>query len=166
MLQPEFYALLGRIDFERIDMLMFNYGSARVWRFGKKRIQGTGYDLLRLAHNTGLASAYYISAKGAKFILDNGLPVSLPADWPCDLRALKPRLIYPRVAWEGGRGSQLEEARAHAKQAASISIECSSDINRARGRRGRTRHFIPWHFRWFSRMFMNKIPHRKRPLQS
>ena len=165
-LEPGFFALLGRVDFEGIDMVMFNYGSARVWRFGRKKTLVKDYYLLKLAHNTGLASAYYISARGAEFILDNGLPVSLPADWPCDLRALKPRLIYPRVASEGGRGSQLEEARAFAKQAAAINIEGSSDIKRRRGLRDRTRNFIPWHYRWFSRIFMNNIPHRKRPLQS
>jgi len=158
-LEPGFATLLGRMDLKRLDMLFFNYGHARVWRFGGEPVEGTGYSLLRLVHNTGLASGYYISARGAEFVLDNGLPVSLPADWLCDLRALKPRVVYPRVVSDGWRGSYLEEARANAKK-------MRANGNAFRGIksngwfRGRKRNPVPWHFRWLSRIFVSNIRRR------
>lgn len=166
-LKPEFPKLLDRIEFEKIDMLMFDYGFARYWRFGGKRVKGTSYELLRLAHNAGLASAYYISAKGARFILDKGLPVSMPADWPCDLRALRPQVVYPRIASQGSRDSYLEQARADARQVLGLSRGAFSKRRMMRHLRGRARNPVPWYLFWgFLRIFTNIIDKDRRGSRS
>lgn len=61
-----------------------------------------------------LANAYVISRKGAEYILENALPLSRPADWPCDLGPLSKYACNPRLVDHLDKvasGSALEKGR-------------------------------------------------------
>ncbi|MGY6587764.1 MAG: glycosyltransferase family 25 protein [Wenzhouxiangella sp.] len=84
--------------FEKYDFTQFNYGFARIPRFGISKKQETGnVSTIRLLCNSGLASGYAVSRRACKFICKESLPLVLPADWPCDLRYLKPRITMPKL---------------------------------------------------------------------
>ena len=91
-------SLLSSLNPGTYDFIQLDYGVADFWRFClRKTVADTEIRLVRLAKNAALASAYIISQRGAKYILKNGSPVALPADWPCSLRPLKPMATIPRV---------------------------------------------------------------------
>lgn len=93
-----FARLLNTRIHRRFDFLQFDFASATVFRsfIYQKSFLG-GLSARRLVHNSTYATAYSVSRKAARFIHDSSLPVTLPADWPCDLRPLRPALIFPRV---------------------------------------------------------------------
>ena len=157
-LGPEFPAVVDGIDFSRVDFLQFNYGFARVWRTSGRKIRAGDHRIYRLVHNTGLASAYFVSQRGARYILEAAVPISLPADWPCDLVALRPEVVYPRVAVTPdyvAQVSSLEQERAKAKAAAKS--RNATDVHRTLRRRGRIRNPVPWHWRFFTRVLSKNI---------
>jgi GR25 family glycosyltransferase involved in LPS biosynthesis len=98
ILQESFSEFLAHRAYEDYDLIQLCYGVARVWRFGifAKRY-GRNVSLKRVLYNSGSTVAYSISNRAAQFIQSNALPISLPADWPCDLLPLRPRIAVPRI---------------------------------------------------------------------
>lgn len=91
-----------------IDFLQLDYGWAEFWRFSfSKRLGNTSLRIRRFAKNAGLANSYIISQHAAHFILQNSTPLYLPADWPCDLRPLKPAGVVPRVCKQSQLGRDI-----------------------------------------------------------
>lgn len=85
--------------YKQYDFVQLEHGFARIPRFGlTRRMESVGLDTVRLLRNSGMASAYALSAKASQFIVKNSLPLTLPADWPCDLRPLNPRITVPQLA--------------------------------------------------------------------
>lgn len=98
-LAPGADQLLKLRFYERYDFVQFNYGFARVPRLGIGRHKITkGLVTERALANSGLASAYALSRKACEHMIKESIPLTKPADWPCDLRPLKPRLTVPKLA--------------------------------------------------------------------
>ena len=106
--------------YREFSMLHLSFGWSRIWRWGLgRRRLAPGVFSERVLFNPGLTTGYTISSKAARFILDHSLPLSLPADWPCCLRPLKPRLILPRLVHEPlqkNETSHIESARSGASE--------------------------------------------------
>lgn len=105
--------------FRKYDFLQWNYGFCRIWRTALFKKKETSNLLsARIVSNAGLASAYTLSHRAAAYLVKHGLPISLPADWPCDLRPLKPRVVIPKPVITPDVDvyqSHLEDGRAAAK---------------------------------------------------
>jgi len=112
-------SLLKSIKPGEFDFLQLDYGWAEFWRFSANgKIGDTDLIVKRLAKNAGLANSYLVSNRAAKHILSASHPVFLPADWPCDLRPLRPYAVVPRVcaqALAGGTPSYISKSRTEAK---------------------------------------------------
>ena len=68
----------------------------------------------RIVANAFLTTGYAVSRRASQYILDHALPLSLPSDWPCDLRPMRPAVCMPRIVFHPppGCGSWIEESRA------------------------------------------------------
>lgn len=117
---PEFKDLIDSASYSNFDFLQFDYNWARVWRFGLGTRQVTpAVKAKRILHNAGLATGYALSTKAARFILEKSIPVSLPADWPCDLSPIKPSVTVPRIVGHppaDHEGSHLYQPRNVSKR--------------------------------------------------
>lgn len=109
--------------FAKHEFIQLDYGQAHTYRFGLGRsslMQGIATE--RLVCNSSLTTGYSISSKAARFILDHALPLSLPADWPCDLAPLAPVIAVPRIVrhppFDTGNSHMLDtrEAKARARK--------------------------------------------------
>lgn len=130
--------LLRELKPGELDFLQLDYGWADIWRFSPPKPSGkAGVKFKRLAKNSGLANSYIISNFAAKYLLENSLPVTSPADWPCDLRELKPMITFPRVCHQSRStqgDSYLQSGRRnlkkHRKAAGPPSLDASFLSNR------------------------------------
>ena len=95
---PLFRQFVDRRLYAGQDLIQLDYGQAFIWKYalGRSRLCKE-IHAERLVCNASLLTGYCISARGAQYLLDHGLPISLPADWPCDLRALRPTITMPRL---------------------------------------------------------------------
>lgn len=144
--------------YAKARFVQLDYGWARVWKGGVRRPNVKGaFGLARLVFNAGLATGYSISREGCQFMLDNSVPISLPADWPCDLRPLGPLVTVPRLVQPppSGYGSHISKARQQAKNNAILK---GKDNARERWthqllkrRRSEARNPPPWHYPYPSR---------------
>lgn len=103
--------------YEEADLIQLGYGPARVWRFGLGRRQQTSrLATERLVFNAGLASAYSLSKRGARYLWEHATPLRCVADWPCDLRPIRPRILRPKLVGRPPEGfnSTLAESRSQA----------------------------------------------------
>ena len=97
-LTPEAARAISTGFFEKYNFTQFNYGFARIPRFAVTSKEETEeISTIRLLCNSGLASGYAVSRKACEFISRHSIPLKLPADWPCDLRRLNPRITVPRL---------------------------------------------------------------------
>lgn len=76
------------------DLVQLSYFDARVWRW-KEQKAGPGVTLRFLAENAFTAAGYYLSRKAAIRFMERSLPVRAKADWPFDLKELKPAITVP-----------------------------------------------------------------------
>jgi glycosyl transferase family 25 len=78
------------------DLLMLDYGSARVMR-GSSRPLLPGFATWDLAVNAPLTTGYCISRAGAAYLRRQGVPIRHPADWPCDTTPIGARIVAPKL---------------------------------------------------------------------
>ena len=78
------------------DLLMLDYGSARVMR-GSSRPLLPCFATWDLALNAPLATGYCISRAGAAYLRRQGVPIRHPADWPCDTTPIGARIVAPKL---------------------------------------------------------------------
>jgi glycosyl transferase family 25 len=93
---PGFRAFLDAQAFRAADLLLLDYGSARVLR-GSRRPLLPGFESWELAVNAPLATGYAVSAAGAAYLREAGVPIRHPADWPCDITRIGARVVAPRL---------------------------------------------------------------------
>ena len=90
--------------YESADLIQLDHMHGDIWKFSKRVPLIEGVKLTKAARNASLTTGYSISHRGAAYILENGLPLRGPADWPCDVTVLPTMLALPRVvdhpAWE------------------------------------------------------------------
>ena len=111
--------LLRELEPGEIDFLQLDYGWADIWRFVPAKPAGmAGVKFKRLAKNSGLANSYVLSKFAAEYLIEKSLPICFPADWPCDLRPLRPMVCLPRVCRQSRaekESSYLESGRKYSK---------------------------------------------------
>lgn len=82
--------------YEQTDLLQLNYWTARVFRFGWRKMFD-GHRAARVTTPPFMAVAYTISARGARHIYDNTLPLCAHADWPCETGSIDHRVMIPMI---------------------------------------------------------------------
>ncbi|MHA3913453.1 glycosyltransferase family 25 protein [Halovulum sp. GXIMD14793] len=75
---------------------LFHLGG-RAYRFARHKPVFDQYSLILRIGNAWGALGYSISHTGAQFLLDRGYPLCRPADWPCDMAPLHPKLAVPHI---------------------------------------------------------------------
>lgn len=117
---PLFKQFIEERRFDCHDFIQLDYGRAQVYRYGfGRRPLMEGVVSERLVCNSSLTTGYSLSSKAARYILDHALPLSLPADWPCDLRPLAPVIAVPRIVrhppFETGHSHMLDTREGKAR---------------------------------------------------
>jgi glycosyl transferase family 25 len=93
---PGFGAFLEAEAYRGFDLLMLDYGSARVMR-GSSRPLLPGFATWELALNAPLATGYCMSRTGATYLRRHGLPLRHTADWPCDTTPVGASIVAPKL---------------------------------------------------------------------
>ena len=96
ILRPGFAAFLDAGAYRAADLLLLDYGPARVMRHSRRPLL-PGVETWALALNPPLATGYCISRAGAAHLRRHGLPLRQTADWPCDVTAIGARIVAPRL---------------------------------------------------------------------
>src|SRR5699024_6250809 len=96
ILTPMVSDFLARRGYLEADLVQMIYSWALAYR--KKWRELTDRVMLApLARNAFAAAGYSISARGARYVLRHGVPVSGFADWPCDVTLLRPLATVPQI---------------------------------------------------------------------
>lgn len=82
--------------YKNSDFVQFDYTAAFVWRSSGTTLDN-GVVTYKLFRNACLATGYAISHRAATYILENGKPICLPADWPCELSKVGALTVTPRL---------------------------------------------------------------------
>ena len=96
ILQPQFAEFHREAGYEKADLVLLDYSFTRIWRFSRSRLTAN-LDSGLVSLNPSLTTGYSISARGCSFMLENALPISRTADWPCDITEIGARACIPRV---------------------------------------------------------------------
>jgi glycosyl transferase family 25 len=94
--QPLFREFVDEAGYEKADLMLLDYSYTRIWRFSMARLT-TNLKSGLISLNPSLNSAYSISATGCAFMVENALPISRTADWPCDVTRIGARACIPPV---------------------------------------------------------------------
>ena len=142
---------------QRTRFVQFDYGNAFAWRFTRTlACEAADVRLHRSATNSPLATGYFLSAEAAAYLLDKTNPVALPADWPCDLRPLRPYLTIPRVvrSWAQTHDtSYLKAARDALRRNSVYQSPSDTGLNRSQ-----MRNPLPKGFAYWRRLLCKRIP--------
>lgn len=96
ILLPQFAEFMAFAAYETAELIALDHWFARVWRFSGARLTET-VRTGRLSLLPWLTTGYSISAAGCAFMIENSLPISRTADWPCDIRRIGARAAFPRI---------------------------------------------------------------------
>ena len=91
-----FREFINEAGYEAADLVLLDYSFTRIWRFSSSRLT-TNLKSGLVSLNPSLNTAYSISARGCSFMIENALPISRTADWPCDITVIKARACIPRI---------------------------------------------------------------------
>lgn len=118
ILTPLFDAFLEAEGYLAGDLVQMDHMDADIWRGDSLRHLTPEIALARAARTASLASAYAISAKGARYFLDTAFPVRAPADWPSDPTVIGGLLCLPCVVNHPpfDKRSTLETERAELRR--------------------------------------------------
>lgn len=78
-------------------LVMCDHLNAKAWKWAKPVHVLPDMQLVPIMKNASRCSGYSLSAKGAKFLVENSLPLRAPADWPCSTLPLRPLVAVPRL---------------------------------------------------------------------
>jgi glycosyl transferase, family 25 len=78
------------------DIVHLYHSNARVYPFIKKKLTNEIYGKLIATTPFGTVG-YSISLNAAKYIVKESIPISHPADWPCDISKLNPLACDPII---------------------------------------------------------------------
>jgi|GEM_PF-1180622 len=78
------------------DMILLGHEKARAYNRPVGHLS-SGADLFRLRGPCHLAVGYYLSRRGAQFLLEAALPVSYVADWPADISEIGAVAVSPAL---------------------------------------------------------------------
>ena len=135
--------------------VQLDYNWARVWRFGYGTSRVTQRIVLRrLIYNAGCAVGYAISSAAASFILNCSRPVSMIADWPCDLAPIRPYVTDPQVV----RHRPKDDKDSYLAGGRKESIAKAKMLKLTKG--GSCRNPKPRHYNCFGRFFSYFLPNQ------
>lgn len=112
ILDRTFADFLRAQGYDAAPLILLDHEKARVW-FWTKSLQRHEIRLYRIAANCDRTTGYTISARGANFLAANSLPLRGPADWPCDITALRTLAAIPRLVDrpDNGLNSAIDMSR-------------------------------------------------------
>jgi len=150
-----FEQFITRNLYRHHHFIQLYYGKARIWRHGIGRSRlSDALSAERLVHNSAGTVAYSVSRTAASYLIQHSLPLSLPADWPCDLSPLKPVVCLPRIVGHpipAEDQSDIVAARYQARHGA----KPQNFLMRSRKNKNRP----PWWFRFARRHLVSTIDH-------
>lgn len=135
---PAFSEFIASRSYRGISLLTLNHHNTRIKGWTKRVLFG-GVETAELANSPFMCVAYTIDRNSARFLLDRGLPVSGPPDWPADLTLIKARATFPYLV--------IHPTPASSGQSV-IGIREKS------GKRSWRDYFAPWYWR---RLFLKLI---------
>lgn len=97
ILDRPFADFLNEQGYDAAPLVLLDHEKARVWRWTRPVCTPQGYTLIGVVGRPYRTTGYTISLRGAAFLVANSLPLRRPADWPCDIMALKPLAVLPRL---------------------------------------------------------------------
>lgn len=115
ILGPLFQEFIDAQGYEAGDLIQLDHWKGGVWKYSRRHRLTASIELARASKNAFLTTGYSISQAAAAHILQHGLPLRAPADWPCDISVLRTMLAVPRVVDHpeiGGGESFIENKRA------------------------------------------------------
>ncbi len=118
VITPGFLKVYESLETPPCDLLFLDHRRTYV-NPGNKMTLGSGFGAVEATIPPFLANGYVISREGAEYILANALPLSRPADWPCDLGPLTKYACTPRLVDhpdKASSNSSLEQGRRKPKR--------------------------------------------------
>jgi glycosyl transferase family 25 len=96
IVQPGFAAFVASGAYRSGDLILLDYGTAHIWPFSSRALT-SGVKAGRISLNPSLGTGYSVSAEGCRYLAGKSLPITGPADWPCDIVRLGAWAAYPRL---------------------------------------------------------------------
>lgn len=93
---PGFKRFIETKSYHAGDLIQLDYAFTFVKRIGKKPLFDDVY-LRPLYCNSILATGYSVSRKGTEYLHRNSLPITAPADWPCDTTKIGAQVVVPHL---------------------------------------------------------------------
>jgi len=96
VLLPDFRTFIDCRGYLEAPLLQLEYAGTRVFP-GRGRSALPHYRTARVATQSHLTVAYSINAFAARHLLEVALPLSGPADWPCDTIKVGHKVLIPKL---------------------------------------------------------------------
>lgn len=114
ILTPLFDRFLEARGFLAGDLVQMDHLHGDIWRSVPPTRLTDAVSLAPAARTASLTTGYTISARGARYFLDEGMPLCRSADWPADPTVIDGLLCLPRVVDHPpfDAGSAIESSRA------------------------------------------------------
>lgn len=109
---PEFFDYITHFSPPPFELLLFDHKNARVSRETPTELTKSARAFkVRVAPH--LTTGYYLTQPAASKFIAQSLPISAPADWPCDITKFTCAAVMPRLVEQTppGDGSDIEAQR-------------------------------------------------------
>ena len=111
ILGPGFAAFVASGAYRSGDLILLDHGPAHIWPFSSRTLTPDA-KAGRVSLNPSLGTGYSVSADGCRYLACKSLPITSPADWPCDIVRLGAWAAYPRLVDHPAPGvSHIQKAR-------------------------------------------------------
>lgn len=143
---PEFKRFIDEKSYLAGDLIQLDYANTFVKILGKKKLF-EGVFLRPVFCNSYLATGYSISRKGAEYITTNSIPITAPADWPCDTTKIGAQVTIPPLI------GHPDKETGHS----SLKLERSVHIIEKKDRQAKDRKLKPFssYMNWWLRKFLS-----------
>ncbi|MBW3098361.1 glycosyltransferase family 25 protein [Pseudohoeflea coraliihabitans] len=140
ILSPLFAEFLTQGAYAMADLIVLDHWFCRIWRFSQKRLT-ENICAGRLSLVPCLTTGYSISASGARYLIKHSLPISRPADWPCDITKLNARATIPRIVDHPPHTPETSSTENHRRAVVLQGLNTVGDITE-RKKEGRFRRWL------------------------
>jgi glycosyl transferase family 25 len=97
IISPEFAKFRTERCYERGALIQLDHIGGLIWRKYGYLDLGAGFKAGVASQITHPITGYTVSHTAAAFLREHGLPITRPADWPCDVTLLPKLLAVPRL---------------------------------------------------------------------
>lgn len=97
IIAPEFARFRAEKCYTGGALIQLDHTGGLIWRKDGYIDLGAGFKAGVAAQITHITTGYTLNHDAAVFLCKNGLPITRPADWPCDVTQLPKLLAVPRL---------------------------------------------------------------------